>query len=600
MGKLIKILIGAGLVIAIILVGLSFFVHFYLTEERVKALVISPTEKALNRTVEIGGIAVGLFSGITVTDLAVKEPDGKTDFIGMKKFILRYDLWPLFRKKIVVSDARLVEPFLRVFRHKDGKFNFKTLAFLMEAEADKPASQVKDGPVAAVLPLALTVNHVTVEKARIIIRDAMKEIPYTDVEADLNVALEMGRDWASLKYRGDLCFVVDAVYGNLKPHVSGKSDFDQDRLGYTVHINLEKEKIRLWGEVKNYAKGPGIRLDLSSDKLDFDRLLSLAAVLPSSSNNGKKTQSKSIKKKASSAPGAVLPPGLKAAGEINVAKTLYKGLEVNDFLLQYTLNKGVLTVRDFSAGALGGRAIGKMWVDLNKKDLSYKGQFDLDSIKVEGLLESLAGAGSDMISGVLNSHITFSGAGTQWPKLRDALSAEGTFSLNNGRIRNTPVTSAVADLLGIDELRKLSFESLDGSLHLRNGMVLLKSRMSGDDVEVRMNGTVGLDGKLDMPVSLRLSPELSAKFNDRVSVARYITNKKGEAEVHVKLTGMVTRPRPTLDTARVKEQLKETVRKKAGEMLEEILFGEKETEGKETKPDAVEELIKGLIQEFKR
>ncbi|MBW2080121.1 MAG: hypothetical protein JRI27_04085, partial [Deltaproteobacteria bacterium] len=78
MGKLGKILVTFLVFIGVVLVGLSLFVHFYLTEDRVKALVIPQAEKALGRTVQIGGIDVGLFSGIIVKDFTVKETDGHT------------------------------------------------------------------------------------------------------------------------------------------------------------------------------------------------------------------------------------------------------------------------------------------------------------------------------------------------------------------------------------------------------------------------------------------------------------------------------------------------------------------------------------------
>ena len=53
----------------VVLVGLMLFVRFYLLpEDHVKVLAIPQAEKALGRTVQIGGIDADLFSGITVKD----------------------------------------------------------------------------------------------------------------------------------------------------------------------------------------------------------------------------------------------------------------------------------------------------------------------------------------------------------------------------------------------------------------------------------------------------------------------------------------------------------------------------------------------------
>ncbi len=586
MGKLGKILVTFLAFIGVVLVGLTLFVHFYLTEDRVKALVIPQAEKALGRTVQIGGIDVGLFSGITVKDFTVKETDGHTDFVSTKEFVLRYDLLPLLQKKIVVSKVRLDAPYVRVSRDKDGLFNFETLAVLAKAEPGKQKPDDTGKPASAALPLALTVNKVTVDNAQFVVRDALKEIPDTDVKADLKVSLDLGRDLASLRYRGDLRFEADAEYGELRPHIFGKSDFDQDRLGYTVDVSLEKEQVRLSGEVKNYAKVPDIRLDVISDTINIDHLLALAAGLPAASQTT-----------SPAAPGAALPPGLKAAGEIKIGQTLYKGLVMKDLLLEYGLDKGVLIVKDFSIKVADGQVRSKIKTDLNKPGLAYDGQLDVESVKVEGLLASLVPEVKDMISGALQSHLTFSGAGTEWPKLRNALIVDGTYALHDGRVSNTPVTVAVAKLLGLDELNNISFEDLDGSLHIIKGQVALKTRMTGKDVNAQAKGTVGLDGKLDLPVNLRFSSELSEKLKKRASVAKYLMDETGEAEIRLKLAGTVTRPYPTLDTAGVQEQVKETVRKKAIEELGKALSGEKKAgdKDKDAKPDAANELIKGIF-----
>ena len=577
MGKLGKILAMVLVFICVILAGLSLFVHFYLTEDRIKALVIPRAEKTLGRTVQIAGIDVGLFSGITVKDFSVKEADGHTDFVSTKKFVLRYDFLPLLHKEIVVSKIRLDAPYVRVCRDKGGCFNFETLAVLADAQPEKQKPENTGKPSSASLPLALTVNEVIVDNAQFVISDALKEIPDTDLRADLKVALDVGRDLTSLRYQGDLRFDADTEYGELRPHIFGKSDFDQDRLGYTVDVNLEKEQIRLSGDVKNYAKQPEVRLDVSSDSINIDYLLVLAAGLPAKAQDGGKGNSKDIKIKINStaAPGSALPLGLKAAGEVRIGQILYRGLAAKDFLLQYSLDKDILTVKDLSTKVADGQVNSKIKVDINKPGLAYDGQFDIKSVKVEGLLASLAPKAKDMISGTLQSHLTFSGAGTEWPKLGDVLILDGTYGLHDGRVSNTPVTVAIAKLLGLDELNNMSFEDLDGSIHITDGQMDIETRMTGKHVNAEANGSVGLDGKLNLPVSLHFSPELSKRLRKRASVTKYLADQTGEIDISLKLAGTVTRPYPTLDIAGVQKQIKETIRKKAMEELGRAFSGEK-------------------------
>jgi type II secretion system protein N len=587
MGKLSKILVTLVALVCVVLIGLALFVHFYLTEDRVKALIIPPAEEALGRKVHIGSIDVCLFTGITVRDVSVKEADGKTNFLSTGEFVLRYDLWPLLQGVVVVSEVRLSEPKVWILRDKQGRFNFETLTFLSERE--KKTEQM--GPEArAALPLALTVGQVKIDRAQVVVRDATGEIPDTDARADLVVALDVGRDPVSLSYKGNLNFVADLVYGEVKPNISGKSDFNQDRLGYAVYVILDDQKARLSGEVKNYAKVPDIRLDITSEVMDIDRLLAVIAGLPSASEAGEKE----VTKVSGRPPESTLPPGLRVSGEVSVGRTLYKGLEVKDFLMRYNLRKGILTVEDFSAGVADGQVSSRMKVDFNKPGLIYGGELDVKSVKVQGLLPALENVSGAMVSGTMESHFTFSGADTEWPVLRDALSVEGTYALRHGGFRDIPVTIAIAKLLGLEELKGVSFESLDGTLHIVKGKVALKSRMSGKDVSVRAEGTIGLDGNLDMPVTLLFSPALSQKLQKRALVAKYLTNKEGQTELRLKLAGSLMRPYPALDTAWVSEQVKETIQKKAIEKLNKILTGKKKKAGEED-TDAGKEIIRRIL-----
>ncbi len=91
-------------------------------------------------------------------------------------------------------------------------------------------------------------EQIKIDRAQVVVRDATGEIPDTDAKADLVVALDRGRDPVSLSYKGNLNFVADLVYGEVKPNISVKSDFDQHRLGYAVDIIQDDQKACLCGK----------------------------------------------------------------------------------------------------------------------------------------------------------------------------------------------------------------------------------------------------------------------------------------------------------------------------------------------------------------
>jgi AsmA protein len=488
----------------------------------------------------------------------------------------------------VVSEISIEEPTASIRRYKDGTFNFDTLAVMTQKSS--PAVQQETGTEAVALPIALTVDRIRIKQARFSLKDDLGEIPDTEMQTDLNVSIKLGQDLSSLQYKGDLSMIMDAVYGEMKPHLEGKGGFDQDNLNLTMDIKIGEEKVKLDGNVKNYTTAPNIILDVSSKKLDIDYLLAAVAGLPKTGQKEKK--SPPAEKSSSSGP---LPPGLEARGKVQVEQALYKGTKVNDFKLSYTLLKGILTIQDFTAKIFGGEAKSSMMVDLNNPDISYDGKIALQDVQMKNFASAFAQKAQDIFSGSLQTSFNFSGTGTEWSMIRNTLSAAGGFSVLNGRIQNTPITKTIASLINLPELDDVSFQDISGEARLlKGGKVELQSQMNSPDIMAKTQGTIGLDGTLNLPLTLNLSPALSQKLGAGTSVAKYLANEKGETVLNIKLAGTAASPRPTLDTAGIQKQAVETLQGKALEAIGGSLDSDKTKEGA-APGNEVDNLLKGLF-----
>ncbi|MFO7885499.1 MAG: AsmA family protein, partial [Desulfobacteraceae bacterium] len=241
MGRLTKIVLWVfGGFIAVV-VALSVFITFFLTEDRLKTLLIPRAEEHLGRNVSIESIKAGLFSGITIKNAVVKEKDSKKNFISVKKFVLSYKLMPLLEKKLVVSEISLVEPEIFVERDKNGHFNFDTLKILESTDAASPkkAPPAPDrAEQAAAIPLALTMDSIQITRAGLEFTDQLNELPSVNGKADLNLKLDMASDMDSLRFNGTLDFFADAVYQGVKTHMSGKSAADQTEISFDMDVDL--------------------------------------------------------------------------------------------------------------------------------------------------------------------------------------------------------------------------------------------------------------------------------------------------------------------------------------------------------------------------
>jgi len=586
MGKLGRILGVIILLVVVTIAGLVAFVHYYLTEERVKTLVIPQAEAALDRTVAIGDIKIGLLSGITIGNFLIKEPDGKTNFVSTKAFVLSYELLPLLQKKLIISEIRFDEPAVQITRDKNGRFNFSSLAILSSAPRGK--KEQKAEPAAAALPLALTINQIKLNKARITIKDQLGEIPSVDATTSARLNVALGRTIQDLRYNGAFDFNASVAYGSAKTNLEGKGNISQQDMDIILDTDLDGEQVHAAADVKNYMQAPDATLTVSSKSLNIDRLLGIVAGLPKA-QTGKPRKPTQAKGGSGDIIAESLPPGLVARGTVTVDKAMYKGLTANNFSLAFDLAKGVLTVKELSAKAYGGRLDSTMTVDLNQPGLAYDGKIGLQSFQAADFSSALSQRVAGMLTGSLQAAATFSGAGTTWQKISKVLNADGSFSLADGGIKSTPVSMAITNLLGLQELNNISYNNIAGTFTIvEGGRVKLKTNMQGPDLNAEAQGTIGLDGSLDLPLTFHLSPALAEKLRSRASFTKYLTDEQGGSTLHLKLAGSLKSPEPTLDMKGVQEQMQKSIQK---EILKQ-LDGSGQGSDQKSSP---ENMIKGLM-----
>ena len=601
MAKIGKIIGAIVLLLVLVIGGLSLLVHFMLTEEKLKAILLPPAEKALGRQVTIGTIQVGLFSGIVIHDFTVKEQDGKTDFLSAKAFVLRYDLMPLLHKKLAISELSILQPAVRVHRLADGRFNYQSLALLSEEKKKEEHKVEQPSGAAAALPLALSIDRIRVEQASFVLQDDRKELPQVDATADLALSLNIGQDLKSLSYNGTLALEGNAVYGEAKPHLTAKISFDPRTAKVAMAVTVDGQTVNADGSVADYRGAPDIKLDLTSKELDLDKLLALTAGLPKSEGKGQEKQAVAVAKKETAPIAASLPKGLKAEGKLAVEKATIRGTEVDALLLRYQLANGILNIKELGAVALGGSLAGTADIDLNRPDLAYTGKIDLSSVQADQLSNVFAKKAAEIISGSLQSSINFAGSGTAWDTIKNTLSAAGDFALTNGRIKETPLTTTVSALLGTDKLKNFAYDKLSGRFRLvKGGKVELKSSLNSADVKAETTGNLGLDGSLDLPLTLTLSPAITAGLGNRAGLGQLFKDSQGNTVLNLKVAGTLSNPHPTIDSKVIQQQIGTAVKSKILETLEKKAGGgtsESGTEGgnEGNTKDTVNKLLKGIF-----
>ena len=205
---------------------------------------------------------------------------------------------------------------------------------------------------------------------------------------------------------------------------------------------------------------------------------------------------------------------------------------------------------------------------------------------------------SEVISGSLQSSINFAGSGTAWDKIKNTLSADGDFALKNGRIKETPITATISALLGTDKLKNFAYNDLSGRFRIvEGGKVELNSNLDSADVKAKTTGSLGLDGSLNLPLTLTLSPAITAGLGNRAGLGQLFKDSQGNTVLNLKMAGTLSNPHPTIDSKGMQQQIGTAVKNKLLETLEKKAGGDKSSESsdKAAPKEEVNKLLKGIF-----
>ncbi len=584
-----KKLFNIGMVLCalfcVLLVGASFALKAYLSDGRLRTMIIPPVEKALGRTVEIGQVNVSLFSGVQVYDFVIKEANGTDDFISSSRFVVYYNLLPLLQGKFVISEVRFVDPSIHVLRDKDGVFNFQSLVFLAKKKsagkgAPSPSVASADQPP---LPFRVDVENFVIENGMVSVRDDLGVLPETKVITNSEIHLGVGHTLTDYYYNGEIRFIVDTLYKGVELHNEGRVSFDETRCDYTADLVLDKQKLQVTGSVENYKSGyPPLIFNLYSEELDVDRLQqSLANLTQTPEGSGGKAAAAA---KPETAGAGGVPPELNVHGEVLLSRVKVKGVVVDDLKFQFGLEKAQLSLVDLKGRTLGGEVRGECTADLQGEP-SYKGKLAAHEFQLGAIQKTFISHSPAVMTGGVNGAVSFQGRGTDPEVMKRRLTATGEYVLQDGMISGADITRGLAAVLNMQELKDLPIKKMDGRFEVEKGKVRFNSSTDSAWLKGNAAGTIGLNGSLNVPVMLSLSPRLSQQLDRRLEAAQYMEKQNGRTIVHLRLNGNVNKPKVSLDLGKTGKQA-------ADKAIDTLLEGGSEEE------KAVGKAVKSVLDEL--
>ena len=376
-------------------------------------------------------------------------------------------------------------------------------------------------------------------------------------------------------------FTLDQVQGSIagvRPSVDGSLRLSGDQLAadaLTLRVGSDTARIKLL--VRSlYSKPFVITADLEAPRFPVELLAGGVSRVPASAavttGGGEKSPS-------SVASGTLVPARetgpfdlpVQASGTIRIGEGGWKGLTIRNFLTDYELRDNRLTIRRMTGDFAGGSFSNTARVDLNQPGLAYETVVNLKGVEMQNLLPALNPATANTLYGRLDMNGQVAGRGTRWDNISRTLSGDVTLSLADGKLVSPALVKGFADFLQITDLDEIVFRDFRGKAKLVNGRAEIDSSLVSSRIKLAPHGTVGLDGSLNVAMDTRLSPELTARLDQRGKVTRYLTDAEGWTQIPLLLTGTVKSPRYGLDPKGVQAQAGKVIEKELQRGLDKLL-----------------------------
>ncbi|MEW5974946.1 MAG: AsmA family protein [Acidobacteriota bacterium] len=249
-----------------------------------------------------------------------------------------------------------------------------------------------------------------------------------------------------------------------------------------------------------------------------------------------------------------------------VNRVRYDQLLLTDLSTRVAMKRMVLELDNLKFKVHQGTQEGNATIDISGPEPRYSFQSQVRNVDANELLSANSSL-KNVIYGRLSSNLALRGHGSGYDNITRNLKGDGKITLTGGRITAFSISEQMATLgrlagLSVGE-GETKIENLETTFEISDGRIQAQSVQARlPDAVVRAVGSIGFDKTLDFRMAAELAPTLSQKYDDRtqflnLASATFFKNKQGQVVVPLRLTGEIEHPRFALDTAIVRDNLRE-------------------------------------------
>lgn len=556
MKKLLKWLaIVVGALIIILVIGIVAL-PFVFPLEKIKDFAVARISGTIHREVRVDKISFDVFSGIKLQGIYVGNRAGfaQKPFVSADAIELRYAFWPLFSRKIIIKEIRLVKPEILIEKNARGEFNFSDMMTGGTTRTPQPAARNPEKPSKP--PFDLLVSSFTIKNGRITYADHAAGT--TNEIKELNVSVS-GFELALVKPI-DLKMSANVTYQgkNIPISLAGKIGVNLAKETINVSslaLSVAGESINAAATVSNWKLAPQIDFSVSSNGIDVDPLLAIfAGAAPARAQAKPKPGALT---KTINAATAAIPRNIGLNGNIDINNLTFQKFKVDKAVLGLSLARKVASANIKEVRIYEGVLSGNARVDLNAPGLSYTvndlklSNFNASPFTnavVETFLTTLPDYKDmvDKVYGRLDVTASLNGRGVEPQDIMSNLVGDASVTIKDGELKRVKTLAEVGKMLKSNSLQgDMKFGVMDAECGIRNKIVNVKNlRLEEPEIKVHFKGGIDLNKLAWVSgnrLTLKAAPSVTKDLPKEFSLFR---DDQGWVELTFEMTGGLTKPIP--------------------------------------------------------
>lgn len=604
MKKIMRYLAWGFLGVAILFFILALLLPFFFPLNKIKSFAEEKLSESINRPVKIEKVSFNLFSGIKLKNISIGNAKGfsATPFVQAESIDLKYSLWPLLARQLVINQISLVKP--EVFLEKNSKGEMNTPK-IQSAPAKKTASKKQKA-----LPFSLLISDFKIINGKLTYIDQGQKTELNHISLNLSGITFSILKPMELKLSANALYQEKVIPLILKSKVGFGLDEEKITLTDTI-LSAAGETLAFSGVIKNYSRAPNISFGLKSEKISIDTLLGIfggASAIKTEKKENNITQSVNQFLKS-------IPANLIVSGRADLKNISLKDLKIDHALIALDLKNKLLGISLKEVSAYNGNLTAQAQLNLNQSGLGYTLQkiklenFDAHpavSALITSYLPNLLEL-KDKIYGQLNLNADLSGAGVEIPVILKNLKAKGDFSLVSGELKKLKIMESLAAQLKTPNLNQdIKVKKFAGDFSFAQNILTLSNlHLMDTDVRAKFDGRVDLakqEYKKGCLLTIKLSPFISRDLGKAYDLLK---DEEGYAEMEVIISGPLKAPIPTPKLDKPLKKALEIVKGKIDVRLRQIKgdtqqqIDQKKEEAKQAAEKKAQEEAEKLKQEAK-